>query len=90
MQSQVNITELLDIQIKQGSEDTSASLNELGFTAELQDYGEFTIRLKFIFDSPLSISIGKKMDKLVISFLKPELFVSKNSGKTIATGTVIT
>ena len=35
------------------------------------------------FYKPLSVSIGEKPDKLVVDFVKPELFISKASGKSL-------
>ena len=35
------------------------------------------------FENPLSVSIGDSVDFLHINFIKPELFVSKDSGKAL-------
>ena len=35
------------------------------------------------FENPLSVSIGDSVDFLHVNFIKPELFVSKDSGKAL-------
>ena len=47
------------------------------------------IELKIVFENPLSISIGDLPDKLVMTFVEPELFISKETGKSLALDTVI-
>ena len=74
---------MLEVEIKQGSEETSAPISELGFKVELLSYDSENIKLKLIFENPLSISSGEKADTIKIYFLKPELFISKESGKTV-------
>ena len=61
----------------------------LGFKVELASFTETILYLKFKFDNPLSISIGKKPDTLRLAFVEPDLFISKETGKTLAPGTVI-
>ena len=39
-------------------------------------YSSDSIEMKLDFESPLSVSKGDKADKLKISFLMPELFMS--------------
>ena len=53
-------------------------------------FTESILELKFIFENPLSISIGKRPDTLVLTFVEPDLFISKETGQTLASGTVIT
>ena len=41
------------------------------------------MELKAKFEKPLSVSIGSKPDIMVIRFVEPELFISKETGKTL-------
>ena len=36
------------------------------------------------FEDPLYVSTGDSPDSIVVSFLEPELFASKKTGKTLA------
>ena len=65
-------------------------MSKLGFEVSLIDFDSKMIFLKFKFENPLSISIGDKPDILVIEFVEPQLFVSKETGKSMAPETVIT
>ena len=65
-------------------------MGKLAFKAKLLSYGLDSIKLKLNFENPLSISNGEKADIINISFLISELFVSKESGKTIKPVTILT
>ena len=54
------------------------------------DLDDQTLSLKFKFENPLSLSIGDKPDILTIEFVEPELFTSKETGKTLPPKSVIT
>ena len=56
----------------------------------MMSYSSDNIELKLDFESPLSVSIGSEADKLKISFLRAELFISKESGRTIGQNTILT
>ena len=72
----MNLFDLIEVEIQRGSEETSASLSKLAFKASMISYNSDNIELKLDFESPLSVSKGDKADKLKISFLMPELFMS--------------
>lgn len=43
--------------------------------------------IKFEFANPLLISIGQKLDIVRVTVIRPDLFIVKDSGKTVANGT---
>ena len=81
---------MIKVEINQGSEDSSAPQSKLAFTFEFKGYSSNSIELLLNFENPLSISSGKQPDILQIKFLEPELFVSKETGKSIVSDTIIT
>ena len=67
----------------------SASIEEFDFIVELIEFTEIQLIYKFEFSNPLSISIGSVPDIFRQTILLENLFISKESGRTIAVGTVI-
>ena len=64
-------------------------MSMLGFDVSVANVDENTMTLKFIFRNPLSVSIGKTPDIMNIRFTEPELFLSKESGKSLSSDTSI-
>ena len=75
--------------IIRGSEDSSAPIEMLGFKVTLASFNSNKLDLKFEFDFPLSVSIGDKFDTLMFTFVESDLFISSETGKTLASDTVI-
>ena len=44
------------------------------------------VQLQFLFENPLMVSIGSKLDKMKMKIVNPNLFISKISGKTLEPG----
>ena len=61
----------------------------LNFVTTLTSYSDDSISLKLKFDDPLSISIGQQEDILTIEFVEPNLFISKETGKSLADPTML-
>ena len=59
----------------------------LNYNVTLVGYDEDSFTLRFTFESPLSVSIGDEPDILTLEFVDTELFVSKESGKSIESDT---
>ena len=87
--NEVDLLSILQIEIERGSESDSAYQSKLSFTAILTEYDAKSMGIKINFDNPLSVSIGDQPDVLWIKFVEPELFVSKETGKSIAPETDI-
>ena len=75
--------------MRRGSIDSSAPMSKLGFSVTLVSYESDKIHLKFKFENPLSVSIGREPDVLVIEFVEPQLFTSKETGKTLAADSTV-
>ena len=86
---EVDMSALLTAYVERGHEDTSAEPISLTFKALLTGYTSDSLFLKLDFGKPLSLSIGNKPDKLIISFRETDLFVSAESGKSLKRGTSI-
>ena len=61
----------------------------LNFVTTLTGYSDDSISLKLKFDDPLSISIGQQEDILTIEFVEPNLFISKETGKSLTDPTML-
>ena len=59
-------------------------MDKLLYTVNLVDYSDESISLEMNFEDPLYVSTGDSPDSIVVSFLDPELFASKKTGKTLA------
>ena len=59
-------------------------MNQLGYEVIFVENDDKSLKLKFNFDHSLSLSLGEEPDILVIEFVEPELFIAKESGKTLA------
>ena len=71
------------------SEDDDLSLELLlDYSVTLIGYTDQSISLKIDFESPISVSQGKKPDKMVVTFVHPDLFVSQDSGKSLNSAVV--
>ena len=81
--SSVDLQSIIRSEVRRGDPDTSAPMSKLGFTVSLVDYDVDRLSLKYSFDNPLSVSIGEQPDKLMIEFVEPQLFTSKETGKTM-------
>lgn len=79
----VNLESLIQMEVIRGDEETSAPEEKLGFITELSDYLDQSIELKLRFEFPLSLSIGESPDTLLVTFVEPDLFVSKETGKSL-------
>ena len=55
----------------------------MGFSFLLTQFDESSMLLKVKFEKPLSVSIGSKPDIMLIKFMEPDLFISKETGKTL-------
>ena len=86
----VDLQSVIRSEIRRGDPDTSAPMSNLGFEVSLVSYERDMLFLKYVFENPLSISIGEKPDILVIEFVEPQLFTSRETGKTMAPDSVIT
>ena len=64
-------------------------MEELGFKVEMTSFTDIFTELKMIFDNPLSVSIGELPDRIIITFVEPELFISKETGKSLAPDKVL-
>ena len=69
-----------------GSND-SASVEDFDFSVEVTKFEPRELNIKFEFANPLAISIGKVPDIIRATVIKPDLFSSKDSGKTVKNGT---
>ena len=63
----------------------SATYSQLKFTTTVIDYDDTSFTVKMGFISPPSVSLGETLDRIVVKFLKPELFVSKVTQKPLTT-----
>ena len=59
-------------------------MNQLGYEVIFVENDDKSLKFKFNFDNPLSLSLGEEPDILVIEFVEPEFFIGKESGKTLA------
>ena len=50
---------------------------------ELVGYTNQSLKIQLKFENPLFISIGSKLDVLIIKFVEPSLFVGRNTGRPI-------
>ena len=57
------------------------------FELSLVEFTSQSMVLKFKYENPLSISIGDRPDILKITFVEPEVFVSKETLKTLENNT---
>ena len=64
-------------------------MSKLGFDVYIRSIQDDNMMLDFIFDNPLSISIGKRPDIMNIKFVEPSLFISKETGKALPAETLI-
>ena len=78
----------MQFELIRGAND-SALLEEIEFAIELSEFTARSMRLKFEFIDPLSISTGKTPDKFRATIVEPNLFISKQSGKTVKKDTEI-
>ena len=67
----VDLQSIIRSEVRRGSIDSSAPMSKLGFTVTLVSYDVDKIHLKFKFENPLSVSIGREPDILVIEFVEP-------------------
>ena len=74
--STVDLLSIIRVDIVPGDEDSSASMDKLEAEIELVDYDDENIQLRLNFENPLYISTGDSPDKLIVSFIDPELFAS--------------
>ena len=88
--SAVDLSSLIKTEIRRGDEDSSAPMDKLKYQVLLSDFDESSMNLRFLFDNPLSLSYGVEPDVLVIEFVEPDLFTSKETGKSLPAGTIIT
>ena len=58
----------------------------LGFQINIQDFDETSIKLKIIFENPLSVSQGDRSDTANIYFPEPELLIAKKTGLSLKIG----
>lgn len=63
----------------------SATYSQLKFTTTVADYDDTSFTVKMAFVNPQSVSLGYTLDRIVVQFLKPELFVSKVTQKPLTT-----
>jgi len=84
--STIELASLLKVKVLQGSEDSSAPIDKLGFAVKLTGFDSKSISLAIEFDSPLSISVGHVPDFVLLVFTEPGLFVSKRTGLPLAQG----
>ena len=77
------LTLLIKTEIVRGSDATSADDSMLGHQASLIQATARGIDLKLQFENPLHISMGDEPDILKVTFLQPDLFVSRETGKTL-------
>ena len=85
--SQIDLASLISARLIRGSEETSAPMEELGFSLSMTKFSSTVVQFKIDFENPLSISIGEKSDILVLKMEQPELFVSQETGKSLASDT---
>ena len=85
--SQIDLASLISARVIRGSEETSAPMEELGFSLSMTEFSSTVVKFKIYFENPLSISIGEESDILVLKMEQPELFVSQETGKTLASDT---
>ena len=83
---EVDLSQYLIAIIIRGDDETSAPLSDLSFRVYLVDYLEDRALLKFVFDNPLSVSIGLYPDILRIEFKDSRLFASLETGLTVTSG----
>ena len=50
---------------------------------KLVGYTNSSLKIQLKFENPLSISMGSQLDILVIKFIEPDLFVSKETNKPL-------
>ena len=79
----------MEFKLIRGSID-SAPIEDFEFFVFVEAFTPWELTLRFEFSSPLSISIGKNPDILRTTVINPKLFISKNSGKTMAGGSAST
>lgn len=79
----VDLSSLIWAEVIRGDGETSVTSDKLGFKVELGIYSKDSIELKFDFASPLSLSTGDRPDVMIVEFVEPDLFVSKDTGKTL-------
>ena len=63
-------------------------MDDLIFTMLLVELSEKRLVLQAEFQNPLSVSIGSKPDVLKVQIVDPNLFIGKESGKTLQTDSV--
>ena len=88
LKEEIDLSHFIKFYLIQGSND-SAPINEFDYETELTGFTARSMILKFTFAYPLSISTGTQPDKFRLNILEPDLFISKDSGKTIEQGTVL-
>ena len=77
-----NLSIIMSIEVLRADEN-SASQTLLSHYITYTGYTESSIEIKIDFENPLSVSIGDSKDLFRVNFIKPELFVSKESGKAL-------
>ena len=58
-------------------------MSKLGFSVTLTSFDSKSGNFRFEFENPLSISKSENPDILIIEFIEPELFVSRETGKPL-------
>ena len=76
----------MKFEILRGADD-SAPIEEFDFEVELIELSARAIKYIFTFANPISISIGSKPDVFRKTIIKENLFISKETGRTIKLGT---
>ena len=73
----------MKIEIIRSDDEQSAPQSMLGYEVIMAGFDEKSIDIKLTFQNPLSVSIGKKRDIIRVTFVDPELFISKETGMSL-------
>ena len=82
IKTQYRLETFLLHKIEQGAPD-SAPIEELDYKVNLDKFESNELQLKFVFENPLSISIGSELDQVVLVIVQETMFTSKSTFKTI-------
>ena len=63
---------------------SDVSPRDLSYSMQFKEWTERVVKIQIEFNDPLLLSSGPTADKLSVKILKPELFVSQESGVSLS------
>ena len=88
LKNEVDLNRFMEFELIRGAND-SALFEEIEYVVEISQFTARSMTLKLNFSDPLSISTGREPDIFRAKIIQPNLFISKQSGKTVKKDTTI-